>query len=144
LHDEEYQAYLDGLTEDEKALIKENKHYYTLSFSNKGGLIMPLIIQFKYEDGTDEVVRLPAEIWRFGDTVTKAFVLDKKVDDIVLDPYLETADVDVSNNSFKPKASPDRFELFKNKYGRRSYNRGENPMQRANKIKEKNKNVQQP
>ncbi len=142
IHDQEYEEYLASLSDEERALIEANKHYYTLSFKNKGGLIMPLIIQFKYEDGTDVVKRLPAEIWRFGSEVTKSFVMDKKVVDIVLDPFLETADVDVSNNSFQPKASPDRFELFKNKYGRRSYNRGENPMQRAKKAEQVKKKIQ--
>jgi len=86
---------------------------------------------FKYADGTSEVKRIPAEIWRFGNSVTKTFVLDKLVKDIILDPYLETADVDVSNNSFQPKSTPDRFELFKRKNGPRGAGGGENPMQRA-------------
>jgi len=144
IHDEEYKKYLDGLSAEEKALLKANNHYYTLNFTNKGGLVMPVILLFKFEDGTEELKRLPAEIWRFGDTVTKSFVFDKKVDDIILDPYLETADVDVSNNSFKPKETPDRFEIFKNSRGRRSYNAGENPMQRAKKAAAKKKGTQQP
>ena len=143
LHQEEYQKYLSSLSDEEKELIEKDQHYYTLSFENKG-IVMPVILLFKYADGTEELKKLPAEIWRFGDTVTKTFVLDKLVTDIVLDPYLETADVDVSNNSFKPTTSPDRFELFKRRQRPRGASAGENPMQRAKRAEEKKKEIQQP
>ena len=143
IHQEEYQKYLNSLSDEEKELIEKDQHYYTLSFENKG-LVMPIILQFKYADGTEEIKKLPPEIWRFGDTVTKTFVLDKLVTDIVLDPYLETADVDVSNNSFKPTTSPDRFELFKRRQRPRGASGGENPMQRAKRAQEKEKEIQQP
>ena len=142
IDDEDYKQYLASLSEEEKNLMAKNQHFYTLSFENKG-LVMPLILQFKYADGTEEIKRIPAEIWRFGDKVTKTFVLDKMVTDIVLDPYLETADVDVSNNTLQPTTSPDRFEIFKRKNGPRGSGGGENPMQRARKAeklkKEQNK-----
>ena len=143
LHQEEYQKYLSSLSDEEKELIEKDQHYYTLSFENKG-IVMPVILLFKYADSTEELKKLPAEIWRFGDTVTKTFVLDKLVTDIVLDPYLETADVDVSNNSFKPTTSPDRFELFKRRQRPRGASAGENPMQRAKRAEEKKKEIQQP
>jgi len=139
LHQEEYKKYLNSLSDQEKELIEKDQHYYTLSFENKG-LVMPIILQFKYADGTEEIKKLPPEIWRFGDKVTKTFVLDKLVTDIVLDPYLETADVDVSNNSFKPTSTPDRFELFKRSQRPRGAGGGENPMQRAKRAQE----IQQP
>jgi len=135
IHDAEYLEYLSSLSKEEKALIEKNEHFYTLTLENDG-LVMPVILEFKYEDGTSDVKRIPAEIWRFGNSVTKSFVLEKKVVDIVLDPYLETADVDVSNNSMKPKSQPDRFEIFKRKNGPRGSSRGENPMQRARKAAE--------
>ena len=145
IDDAEYKEYLSKLSDEEKALIEAGNHYYTLNLSNKGGLVMPVILLFKFEDGTEELKRIPAEVWRFGGSVTKSFAFGKKVEDIILDPYLETADVDVSNNSYKPKASPDRFELFKrNSSGRRGATRGQNPMQRAKKAKEKEKEMQQP
>jgi len=134
LHQKEYEKYLDGLSAEERALAEKNPHFYTLSFENKG-IPMPIILEFKYADGTSDVKRIPAEIWRFGDEVTKSFVLDKKVVDIVLDPYLETADVDVSNNTMVPSQSPDRFEMYKRNRGPRGSSRGENPMQRAKKAK---------
>lgn len=126
LDEQEYKEYLDGLTEEEKEFIQSGKEIYEISFTKKGGLVMPVIFQFVYEDGTTETIRIPAEIWRFGaETVTKTFTAAKAVKEIVLDPYLETADVDRSNNYFPPRTEESRFELFKKKNNVR-----ENPMQR--------------
>ena len=124
-------------------MVEKDPHFYSLSFENNG-IPMPLILEFKYADGTSEVKRVPAEIWRFGDEVTKTFVLSKKVVDIVLDPYLETADVDVTNNTMQPSSSPTRFELFKRNQGPRGSSRGDNPMQRAKKAEKLKKDMQQP
>ncbi len=139
----EYDDYLASLSPEEKALVEKDPHFYTLSLESEG-IPMPVILEFKYADGTSDVKRIPAEIWRFGDTVNKSFVLNKKVVDIVLDPYLETADVDVSNNTMQPSSSPTRFELFKRRQGPRGSSRGENPMQRAKKAEELKKKIQQP
>jgi len=137
-----YEKYVNSLSQEERELIEKNEHYYTLKLENKGGLVMPVILKFVYEDGTEEVKRIPAEIWRFNNTVSKSFILPKKAIDIILDPYLETADVDTSNNSMKPKSTPDRFELFKRKNGPRGSSRGENPMQRAKRAKAASKVTQ--
>ncbi len=124
-----YEKYYAGLSDDEKEFLDAGDNFYELSFTNEGGLIMPIIFQFQYEDGTTEDVRIPAEIWRKGGTtVTKTFKRMKKVESIVLDPYLETADIDRSNNYFPPREEVDRFELFKRNRRDRS-----NPMQNANK-----------
>ena len=139
----EYEDYIASLSPEEKALVEKDPHFYSLSFENNG-IPMPLILEFKYADGTSDVKRVPAEIWRFSDTVTKTFVLSKKVVDIVLDPYLETADVDVTNNTMQPSSSPTRFDLFKRSQGPRGSSRGQNPIQRAKKAKELKKAAQQP
>ena len=124
-----YEKYYASLSDDEKEFLDVGYNFYELSFTNEGGLIMPVIFQFQYEDGTTEDVRIPAEIWRKGGTtVTKTFKRMKKVESIVLDPYLETADIDRSNNYFPPREEVDRFELFKRNRRERS-----NPMQNANK-----------
>jgi hypothetical protein len=94
---------------------------------------MPLILQFEYEDGIKEIRRIPAEIWKMSEpTVTKVFVTDAPVSRITLDPMLETADVDMSDNYWPVRPRPTRFELFKSEGRSRwgSSNR-ENPMQRA-------------
>jgi hypothetical protein len=94
---------------------------------------MPLFIRFVFEDGTDKMVRIPAEIWKMSEpTVSKIFSFDKPVASIVLDPYLETADVDLNNNCWPAKVQPSRFELFKQQQNWKQ----ENPMQRAAKLKE--------
>ncbi len=127
LDEEQYRKYFSKLSEEEKMFLKKGYNFYELTFENLGGLVMPVIFEFQYTDGTSEVVRIPAEIWRKGSTtVTKTFKREKEVKRIILDPYLETADVDRNNNYFPPESEEDRFELFKN--NRRA---GQNPMQKA-------------
>jgi len=138
IDDQEYEEFMKNASDEEKELLEGKEHFYQLELENKGGLPMPVILEFAYEDGTTEIKRIPAEIWRFDRaTITKAFTTDKKVINITLDPFLETADVDTENNSVVPKATPDRFELFKRNRRRGG---GENPMQRAARAKK----VEQP
>jgi len=112
--EEKYKAYLEKLPPEDKAVVEAGKNYYTLTFKNKGGLIMPIIIRFVYEDSTTEDHRIPAEIWRKNNNeVSKVFVTDKVIKQFVLDPYLETADIDRSNNYFPAQKELSRFELYK-------------------------------
>ncbi|MBK8701712.1 MAG: M1 family metallopeptidase [Saprospiraceae bacterium] len=128
----EYQQYLASMNESEKTTVNSEKHYYEISFENKGGLPMPLILDFVYEDDSIETKRIPAEIWRYDDSiVTKVFVTDKPIKQIILDPYLETADIDRSNNQYPPQEEIQRFDVFKQRQ-----QRSENPMQRAAKARE--------
>ncbi|MEX2231949.1 MAG: M1 family metallopeptidase [Cyclobacteriaceae bacterium] len=91
------------------------KNIYEITFKNKGGLVTPLIIQWIYKDGTKEIEKIPAEVWRLNETqVTKVFIKEKEVTNIVLDPNLELADSDVTNNTF-PKNAETRFDRFKRK-----------------------------
>jgi len=106
--------YGETVPADEKKAKYGDKNYYELHFSNKGGLVMPVIIEWTYADGTKEIERLPAEIWRLNeDKFTRVFVKDKEVKGIVIDPYKETADIDVSNNLWPVKELPTRFQVFK-------------------------------
>ena len=105
---------------------------------------MPLILQFEYEDGEKEIHRIPAEIWRMSEpTVTKVFVTNRPALQIVLDPMLETADVDLSDNYWPARPQPTRFELFKSDRGRRGGSGGENPMQRAQRDAEMKEPVEE-
>jgi hypothetical protein len=116
------------MTKEEKLEKYGNKNYYELQFSNKGGLVMPIIIEWTFADGTKEVERVPVEIWRLNEEkVTKVFVKNKEVTSIILDPYKETADIDESNNSFPVREIPTRFQLFK----QHKYKEKLNPMQKA-------------
>jgi len=133
LDKEKYQKYYNGLSDEEKAVLNSGKNYYEITFENKGGLVMPIILDMKYKDGSNEIMRIPAEIWKItNDKVSKVFVTDKELSEIVLDPFLETADTDRSNNYYPPKQEINRFELFQQR--RRG---GENPMQKDRRAKEK-------
>jgi len=109
------------------------QYIYELKFSNKGGLVSPLIIQFNYADGSSDIERISAYIWRKNEKeVTKTFMKNKKVASILIDPYRETADINEKNNSWNIKSEPGRFELFKAKSASaRGQSNGENPMQKA-------------
>lgn len=106
---------MSGLAEDEKKLVDSNKNFYVVNLKNIGGLPMPVILKLQYEDGTDEVIRIPAEIWRLNDKeIKKVIPTDKKVIKWTLDPFLETADIDTKSNSFpREPEQPTRFQVFK-------------------------------
>ena len=113
------------------------KFFYELTFSNKGGLVMPVIVEFTYADGSKKIDRIPAQIWRHNEqTATKFYVQDQEVASIKLDPMRETADIDESNNTWGGKAQASKFELFKQKStAARGQSTGANPMQNAKGIK---------
>ena len=130
---EDYMIFLESLSADEKALLDSNKNYYELEFSNIGGLVMPIILEFTFKDGTQEIVRIPAEIWkRNSEKIKKVFILDKELVNIKLDPFLETADVDLNNNYWPPRNEPTRFQLYKS-----NEEKIENPMQRSIRAKKR-------
>ena len=130
--DQEFQQYLSSLNEDERKLYESKKNFYELDFSNEGGLVMPIIIEWTFKAGTKEVAKIPAYIWRKDEhKVTKVFAKDKEVISVQLDPYRETADINEENNAWPRKAKPSRFELFKQQQAPRGSSSGNNPMQRA-------------
>ena len=98
---------------------------------------MPIIIEWTYKDGTKEIDRIPAQVWRMNEgSVTKFFMKDKEVASIKLDPYKETADIDESNNTWGGVTSePSRFQVFKQKQLARGQGIGTNPMQKAQEKK---------
>ncbi len=109
-----YNKYLSSLSDEEKTLLQSGSHYYEMTFKNIGGLVMPLIVEMEFMDGTKEVKRIPAEIWlKNHHVVSKVFITQKEVKQITLDPFLETADTDTANNYFPPQQQINRFELFK-------------------------------
>jgi hypothetical protein len=128
----------ETMTEEEKNKYA-SLHQYELTFSNKGGLIMPIIIEWTYKDGSKETEKIPAQVWRLNEKkVIKSFVKEKEVASIKLDPMRETADIDESNNSWRNIPTPSRFTVFKQGQtgGRRSGGgQAGNPMQRAQEAK---------
>jgi hypothetical protein len=124
----EYEDYIKRLTEEEKAELNADKFYYEVTVDNVGGLIMPVIIEFEFIDGTKRQIHIPAEIWKRSEpSITKVFSLEKEAKSITLDPLLETADVELNNNFWPARIVPSKFELFKQGQPRSE----ENPMQRA-------------
>jgi Peptidase family M1 domain len=109
-----------------------NKFYYELYFSNKGGLVMPIIIQWNYKDGTNEIEYINAYIWRKNESkVVKLFSKDKEVSSITIDPFKETADIDESNNSWPSTKPPSHFDVFKSKGGYHTEDPEVNPMRKS-------------
>lgn len=132
----EYEEYVKKLTPEEKKLLDNRKNYYEVKFVNVTGMPMPILLEFTYADGSKERRDIPAEIWRFDDAeVTKVFVTEKEVISIVVDPLLETADVETGNNYWPSKEEPSLFELYKQNQPRQ-----DNPMQKEKKAKELERN----
>ncbi|SDP01324.1 hypothetical protein SAMN05428975_0014 [Mucilaginibacter sp. OK268] len=129
-----YQAMYNAASPAEKKLYDSKNYFYEVSFSNRGGLVTPLIIEWTYADGTKEVEKISAYIWRKNENkISKVFAKTKEVKGIKLDPYRETADIDESNNSWPREYQPSRFELFKQQTLPRGATAGPNPMQEAKK-----------
>lgn len=109
-----YEKMLAELSSEEKNALNAKYQFYKLTFENLGGVVMPLIIKAEFEDGSDTLIRIPAEIWRYNNKeVGKVFYFRKAVSHFVLDPYQETADADMDNNTFPRRLNPSRFQLFK-------------------------------
>ncbi|MDG1161466.1 MAG: M1 family metallopeptidase, partial [Flavobacteriaceae bacterium] len=106
----------EGLTFSSENAKKANSNFfYEITFDKPGGLVMPIIAEYTYKDGTKERKVYPAQIWRYNDKeITKVVKSDKEIVNITIDPDLETADVDTSNNSF-PTKQDSKFDKFKNK-----------------------------
>jgi hypothetical protein len=110
----EYQQFVQGLTPRERELLQSGLNFYIVDLKNIGGLVSPVIFDIEYTDGTHEMMRIPAEIWRYNNTeVSKLITTNKEIRFISLDPRLETADVDMANNSFPRRPVKSRFQLFK-------------------------------
>ena len=106
----------EGLTFSSENVEKANSNFfYEITFNKPGGLVMPIIAEYTYKDGSKERKTYPAQIWRYNDNeITKVVKTDKEIVNITIDPDLETADVDTSNNSF-PTKQDSKFDKFKNK-----------------------------
>lgn len=102
---------------EEQAKLKSPKYFYEIEFEKPGGMIMPIIVELQFEDGTSETHHFPAQIWRKSNqTATRVFATEKPIKKIQLDPKLETADIDVTNNTWPKEAAKSKFdELDKSK-----------------------------
>ena len=124
-----YEKFNKNLNEDEKEILKKNQHFYEIKFSNIGGLVMPIILNFSFKDNSNEVIKIPAEIWKKNDLeISKVFAFDNEVTQIELDPFMETADTDRSNNFWPQQLEASKFELYK--YKNRRDRPSSNPMKK--------------
>ncbi len=106
------EEYLDkNYTAQEKSALKNPKYFYEVEFDKPGGMIMPIIAELEFEDGSKEIHKFPAQIWRMNNqTAKRVFATDKKIAKIQLDPKLETADIDVTNNIWPKEEVLSKFD----------------------------------
>lgn len=122
---QQYATLIESLSEEERALLTNQTNFYLIDVKNIGGLVMPVIFAVEYEDGTNDLIQLPAEVWaRDNVKMSHLLMTPKQLKKITLDPRLQTADVDLSNNHYPPEVPKSRFQLFKQQ-------RAPNAMQKA-------------
>jgi hypothetical protein len=94
--------------------------------------VSPIIIQWNFKDGTSEIDRVGAYIWRKNElNCVKTYSKTKEVASILIDPFKETCDIDEKNNTWNMKEAPSNFDVFKTKTTIRGQSVGTNPMQKA-------------
>ena len=131
-----FRKYLAGLTPKQRKLLGLKTHFYVIDLQNKGGLVMPVILKVTHEDDSVREIRLPAEVWvKNSQNVSRLIMSGKPITSVELDPHLETADVDRSNNFFPPKIRKSRFRLY-------TESKAKNEMQKAGLGKKQNKDTE--
>ena len=106
----------ENYLEDDINKLRTSNYFYEIEFEKPGGLVMPVIFELTYSDGSKKIIRYPAEIWRKNDdSFKKVLITEKEIKNIKLDPYEETADIDLSNNNWPKIELPTDFEMFKSK-----------------------------
>ena len=105
-----------NFTKQEQAKLKDSNYFYEIVFEKPGGLVMPILMDVIYTDGTSESFNFPAFIWRYNDQeVSKVFPSEKEIKEIIIDPKEITADVNLNNNYWPKREVKDDFETFKKK-----------------------------
>lgn len=127
----DFEQLLGELEDAEKGLLATGAKFYVLELSNRGGLVMPVLLDIEYQDGSTEALQLPAEIWRYHpERVKKLLIRQQEIRSIEIDRQRQTADADTGNNAWPPRPVPTRFQLFKDKMP-------SNPMRDAREAAEK-------
>ena len=95
-------------------MLGKGDYAYMLDFENVGGLVTPVIVEMTYSNGKTDMLRIPAEVWRQDPKkFSKLILSEKQIVAFAVDPWRETADVDVTNNDWPRKIRPSRLEVFK-------------------------------
>ncbi len=107
---------LEVFDPEDLTVFEKDFNYYQVTFNNVGGLVMPILLEVTYADGGVEMLKIPAEIWRYNpQTVDKLLITEREIVSLQVDPRWETADADVANNHYPRKPVSSRFKLFKDK-----------------------------
>lgn len=102
-----------NFTPEERAKLKAPKYFYEVTFDKPGGMLMPVIAELTFEDGTTETHTFPAQIWRKNNqAASRVFATDKAIAKIVVDPRLQTADIDLTNNTWPKTEVKSKFDQF--------------------------------
>jgi hypothetical protein len=107
---------MDNMPEAERAAVVEPKYFYEVTYDKPGGIPMPLIVEYTYADGTTENITYPPEIWRKNDKEVKLVISSvSELTGVMVDPKMETADIDTTNNSWPKKEEQSEFDSMKEK-----------------------------
>lgn len=113
--EKETQAYdkkISKLEDWQKELLEFNKLAYVITVKNEGGLIMPLVFDITLQNGKNQRLSVPVEIWRYGNESVKIpFLSDHEVIGVELDRDNAFADYNLANNIYPRKIEEGRFKL---------------------------------
>ncbi|OYU85404.1 MAG: aminopeptidase [Flavobacterium sp. BFFFF2] len=106
------QEYINNhFSAEEQGKLKQPAYFYQITFDKPGGLVMPILVELTFEDGSTEMHRFPAQIWRKNDLeVSRTFATQKALVKITVDPNQETADVDTQNNQWPSVPTKSKFD----------------------------------
>ena len=131
-----YEKYMEKLSDPQKATLSNLPNAYVVDFENVGGLVMPLILELTFEDGSTESRVIPAEIWRRDNKkVSKLMITEKRLKQIQVDPHREIADASEANNFFPRRIEPLKVQLPPG--SKRGDAGKKNPMQKALSLDDK-------
>ncbi|MCW2120259.1 M1 family metallopeptidase [Flavobacterium sp. 7A] len=103
--------YVNTLTAEEKGILKSPKYFYEVEFNKPGGMIMPILVTITYEDDSVDNFKYPAQIWRKNNQMAKkVYATEKAIKKIQIDQNLETADIDVTNNTWPKEVVKSKFD----------------------------------
>lgn len=109
----EYREFENRVDDESVKMANKNRNFYEVTFKNNGGMVMPIILEWTFVDGSKEIEKIPAEIWRLNEIeVTKVFAKNKEVINILIDPNMETADTNTSDNVFPRVGKVSKFDRF--------------------------------
>ncbi len=97
---------VESQSADSLGMSARGRFYNRVTLENKGGLVMPAIMEFTFTDGSKERVKLPVSIWRNNE---KKFEYgrfsQKELQSVELDPDNVLADINRENNKWSRPAA---------------------------------------